>query len=124
METLKTYQHSGEMGPLAVPKALLYGGLAATVGGLCYQLLIHANPNNYLNLLVVLIFGFTVGLVTGNGMRRGKLRNMTVATLILIVIGALAVAVSFYVGYEQLLRKLASSEGKPLADVRAELSFM
>lgn len=124
MANLKTYRHSGEMGPLAIPLALLYGGLAAMVGGLCYQLLIHAIPYVYMNLLIVLVFGFVVGLVAGNGMRRGKLRNMKLATLLLIGIGALAVAASFYVGYEQLLRKVAAVDGKPLAEVRADLGFM
>lgn len=111
------------MGAMAVPLGLLFGGAAALLGGIAYQLLIHWIPFIYVNILLTLGFGALLGLLTGLGLRRGQLRNNIVAAALCTVVGAGAVGCTHLVAYENFLRNAASETGEPTSVLREQLSM-
>lgn len=117
------YKHSGGIGAMAVPFALLFGGATAVIGGVLYQLLVSWIPFIYVNLVLTLGFGALLGALTGAGLKRGQLRNTVMATALCALVGAGAVGATHVVSYENTLRKVSAETGEPTSELRQQLTF-
>jgi hypothetical protein len=99
---VKFYQHSGRGGTWGVPLASASGVLAALVLAIVYVYVINWIPFIYVSFLATAAFGFGVGAAAAWGAKAGKMRNMTIAT----VVGGLAglIAVCFAWAFDPMAR--------------------
>jgi hypothetical protein len=89
------YRHSGKFGPAAPALMLLAGGATAIVGGAIYGIAIRYIPFIYVNFLLAMALGFSVGSVVYLVGRAGRARSPMLALLIGLICGFFAEYAAF-----------------------------
>lgn len=89
---MQFYRHSGRGGTWGVPLATASGIVAAAVLAFAYVYIINWIPFIYVAFLATAALGFGVGAAAAWGAKTGKMRNMTIATLV----GGLAGLIALY----------------------------
>jgi hypothetical protein len=117
---MKFYEHSGRGGTWGVPLAAVIGVIAALVLAVAYVYILNWIPLIYVSFLATGAFGFAVGAAVGWGAKIGKLRNMTIAVALGVLVGAIAMyfawAIDPFARFPQL--------GRPLWDLESIWKYM
>jgi hypothetical protein len=78
-DPMEVYRHSGKMPLAGIPLTVVLGSLTAAVLGVVYGYAIVYDPIIYVNIMLTIGFGFTIGKAVSYGVRLGKIRNAWLA---------------------------------------------
>jgi hypothetical protein len=117
---MKFYEHSGRGGTWGVPMAAVTGILAALVLAVVYVYVLNWIPLIYVSFLATGAFGFAVGAAVGWGAKVGKLRNMTIAVMLGVLVGAIAMYFAWAIDPMARFPQL----GRPLWDLESIWQYM
>ena len=92
------YSPSGKYGLATIPFAIA-GLLVAFLLAWLYNGFLSINPLVYFNFFATIIFAGCIGGATGLALQRGKCRNLTLATIIGLVIGILSFFIRIKLAY-------------------------
>jgi hypothetical protein len=122
------YRPSGRFGLLTFP-LILVGLVAAVALAFVYQLALSRIPFIYLSFLATLAVGWLWGKIGSWIVKRGKVRSVTLAFLVGVLLAAAGLSAKFLFQYRTLLEEITSAamEAKQIPealrpDVRRELA--
>jgi hypothetical protein len=91
------YKHSGKFTPQGVIGGLLAGAIAAVPLAFLYDYGITTIPSAKLRAICTFAFGALIGVATGFGLYKGKVRNKQAAALVGAAIGSFGLYISWIV---------------------------
>jgi len=89
------YKHSGTVGSTGPILMTVLGILTGLIGGVIYGFAMQYCPLIYLNAIIMIGFGCIVGVATGMGAKKGKVRSNTVV----MIFGAITGLIAIYAGW-------------------------
>ena len=96
------YEHSGKAPLGGMLLTLVGGGVAGTVLGAVYGLLIYYIPFVYINAIITFVFGGALAMIVGTCAKVGKIRNAGAVTAIALVVALVAYFAHWVVWVERM----------------------
>lgn len=107
---IETYHHSGSVGSKTLIGVVLALIVAAGPAAFAYQYAVDWAPYDALAILLVVAFGFVLGLLAGRALSWGECRNAFLGPLVTLGVALAGLAGSYGASYQRFLGRLYEAE--------------
>jgi hypothetical protein len=122
---IETYHHSGSVGSKTLIGFVVAVALAAGPVAFAYQYAVDWAPYDALAILLVVAFGFALGLLAGRALSWGECRNMLLGSLVTLTVALAGLGGSYAASYQRFLGRLFETEARwPRFELMSKESFL